>query len=49
MKIKAWSLTIVLDNGEEMIITDLPNDVSYEIDNYLDSIEQELNEDMPNE
>jgi len=49
MKIKAWSLTIVLDDGQEMVITDLPNDVSYEIDCYLDLLEQELNEEIPNE
>jgi len=39
--IKAWSLTVVWDTGEEEVITDIPNFAAKEVDLFLDELEEE--------
>lgn len=39
--IKAWSLCVVWDTGEEEVITDVPNYAAGPIDEFLDGLEAE--------
>jgi hypothetical protein len=39
--IKAWSLTVVWDTGEEEVITDIPHYASKAVDEFLDELEDE--------
>ena len=39
--IKAWSLTVVWDTGEEEVITDIPHYAANGIDEFLDDLESE--------
>lgn len=44
-QIVAWSLNIVWDNGDEEIITDMPNYAASGVDEYLNELEDEAFED----
>ena len=40
-RIVAWSISAVWDNGEEEQITDIPDDVSQPIDDWLTEVEEQ--------
>lgn len=40
MKIKAWSVNIIWEDGTEDVITDVPNYVANSIDNMCDDLEE---------
>jgi hypothetical protein len=44
-QIVAWSLNIVWDNGEEEIITEMPNYAASGVDEFLNELEDEAFED----
>lgn len=43
-KIRAWSLNVVWDNGEEDKNVDVPQHIANDIEYYLDVLEEEENE-----
>jgi hypothetical protein len=43
-KIRAWSLNVVWDNGEEEKNVDVPQHTANDIEYYLDVLEEEENE-----
>jgi hypothetical protein len=44
--IQAWSLQIVWDNGETENITDIPDFVAREVDQFLDELEEDARADL---
>ena len=42
LRIDSWLIKIFLTNGEEKTITDLPEEISQAIDDYLTEIEEDL-------
>ena len=46
MRIKAWSITVVWEDGSEEQISDIPDFAAREVDTFLDELEQERNEDL---
>jgi hypothetical protein len=45
MRIKAWSITVVWEDGSEEQISDIPNFAAREVDTFLDELEQERTEE----
>jgi len=46
--IVAWSLNIFWDNGEEEVITELPDWAASGVDEYLNELEDEALDDLEN-
>ena len=44
MKIKAWHIGIVWDDGTEEALSDIPNWVATRVDEYLNELEEEDDE-----
>lgn len=40
VKVDSWAIKVWLDNGDEVTITDMPNDVSQPIDDMLSEMER---------
>jgi len=46
MKIKAWNIGIVWDDGTEEALSDIPNWVATRVDEYLNELEEEDDESI---